>query len=70
MPSRAIKSLLAFVPDVLAAVAAEIADEERGEDESIKVAGVLTDATAAAGDRVGLVVSKSPLEEEASFLWP
>ena len=70
MPSRAIKSLLAIVPVVLAAVVAAdiIVDEERGEDVSIKVAGILED-TSKVGDRVGFVVDKSILEE-ASFFWP
>ena len=70
MPSRAIKSLLAIVPVVLVAVVAAdiIVDEERGEDVSIKVAGILEDTTEV-GDRVGFVVDKSILEE-ASFFWP
>ena len=70
MPSRAIKSLLAIVPVVLVAVVAAdiIVDEERGEDVSIKVAGIPEDATDV-GDRVGFVVDKSILEE-ASFFWP
>ncbi len=70
MPSRAIKSLLAIVPVVLVAVVAAdiIVDEERGEDVSIKVAGILEENTEV-GDRVGFVVDKSILEE-ASFFWP
>lgn len=71
MPSRAIKSLLAIVPVVLVAVVAAdiIVDEERGEDVSIKVAGILEDTTKV-GDRVGFVVVNKSILEEASFFWP